>query len=62
MRFSGNIKGILHNVNHGVMEAHTFAVEYISDKIGKSLSIGNLETGDMFQIPFDELYKIITKK
>lgn len=61
MRFSGNIKGIWHNVKHGVMQEHTFAVEYTADKIGKSLSIGNLETGDMFQIPFDELYKIINK-
>lgn len=62
MRFSGDIHGIWHNTKHGVMEAHTFAVEYTSDKLGKSLSIGNLQTGDMFQIPFDELYKIITSK
>lgn len=61
MRYSGDIEGIWHNVIHGVMEAHTFAVEYTSDKFGKSLSIGNLQTGDMFQIPFDELYKMITK-
>ena len=59
MRFSGDIKGIWHNVNHGVSKPQEFAIEYTADKIGKSLSIGNLETGDMFQIPFDELYKII---
>ena len=59
MRFSGDIDGIWHNTKHGVMQPHKFAVEYTSDKIGKSLSIGNLDTGDMFQIPFDELYKLI---
>lgn len=62
MRFSGNIIGIWHNTKHGLSESHEFAVEYTADKIGKSLSIGNLETGDMFQIPFNELYKIITKR
>lgn len=62
MRYSGDITGIWHNVKHGVSNPHIFAVEYTSDKIGKSLSIGNLQTGDMFQIPFDELYKIITEK
>ena len=59
MRFSGDIDGIYHNVKSGQMEHKKFAVEYTSDKIGKSLSIGNLETGDMFQIPFDYLYKMI---
>lgn len=62
MRFSGDINGIWHNVKHGVSKPNKFAVEYTADKIGKTLSIGNLETGDMFSIPFDELYKIITKK
>ena len=60
MRYSGDINGIWHNVNHGISEPYKFAVEYTSDKLGKSLSIGNLDTGDMFQIPFDSLYKIIT--
>ena len=62
MRFSGDITGIWHNVKHGVSKTHKFAIEYTNDKLGKSLSIGNLENGDMFQIPFDEIYKIIRKK
>ena len=61
MRYSGEIEGIWHNVKHGVAEPHKFAIEYTDDKIGKSLSIGNLETGDMFQIPFNSLYKLITE-
>lgn len=61
MRFSGYIKGVWCNIKHGVMQEHTFTVDYTADKIGKSLSIGNLETGDMFTIPFDELYSIINK-
>ena len=59
IRFSGEVTGIWHNVNHGMSEPHEFAVEYTADSRGKSLSIGNLQTGDMFQIPFDELYKIV---
>jgi len=62
MRFSGDINGIWHNVNNRVSKPCEFAIEYTADNIGKSLSIGNLETGDMFSIPFDELYKIITNK
>lgn len=62
MRFSGNIWGIWHNTKKATMKSHRFAIEYTADERGKSLSVGNLETGDMFQIPFDDLYKIITKQ
>ena len=60
MRYKGNIWGIWINNKHVI--SHKFFVQYTSDEIGKSLSIGNEQTGEMFQIPFDELYKIITKK
>lgn len=60
MKFKGYINGIWVNTKH--VKPHKFFVQYTSDEIGKSLSIGNELTGEMFQIPFDELYKIITKK
>ena len=60
--FRGNITGIWCNTKHGMFEGHDFYVQYTSDKMGRSLSIANDQTGDMFQIPFNELYKVIAKE
>ena len=64
MKYSEKIKGVCFNVNEGIrgfITNHSFEVHYISDELGKTLSICDLETGEMLSIPFDELYKNITK-
>lgn len=64
MKYSGKIKGVCFNVNEGIrgfLTKQSFEVHYTSDEFGKTLSICDLETGEMISIPFDELYKIITK-
>ena len=38
-----------------------FQVDYTADKIGKTLSIADTKTGIQFSIPFDVIYKEITK-
>lgn len=44
------------------IKSQEFYIQYISDEIGRSLSIANNQTGDMYQIPFNDLYKVIAKE
>lgn len=62
IRYKKDLDGLLMNIESGNLSYHKFFVQYTSDKQGRSLSISNDETGDMFMIPFDELYKVIAKE
>lgn len=59
MKYRGDIEGIVSNTETMTLKHTKLFVQYTSDNIGKSLSIGDPETGIMYQIPFDGLIKII---
>ena len=58
------VKGLIVLADHddpdkAKMNPYKFTVRYTSDKVGKSLSITDEETGVMFMIPFDAISKDI---
>ena len=59
MKFRGDIDGIVSDSKTMTFKPKKLFVQYTSDKICKSLSIGDTETGISYQIPFDGLIKII---
>ena len=58
------VDGIVTSFQKGLprMMKKRFCVRYTSDKIGKSLSITDEQSGVMFQIPFDKLYTEIIER
>lgn len=65
MRGTWKIKGLVFTTApqpQQAMAEKAFTVRYTSDAIGKSLSIADEKSGVMFQIPFDGIYKEITKE
>lgn len=59
-----SIEGLLVLADHdnpdkASMSPQKYTVRYTSDKVGKSLSITDEETGVMFMIPFDAISKDI---
>lgn len=62
MRGCWDVKGFRNDhMNNNLFNKTTFQVNYTADKIGKTLSIADKETGIQFSIPFDAIYKEITK-
>lgn len=61
MKFKGDINGVISDSETMTFKPSKLYVQYTSDKIGKSLSIGDPETGISYQIPFDGLIKIILR-
>lgn len=59
MKYRGEIQGLRADVLTGKIEKVEFAIDYTADAIGKTLSIGDMETNIQYTIPFDELFKII---
>lgn len=62
MKYRGEIQGLRADALTGKMEKIDFAIDYTADAIGKTLSIGDMETNIQYTIPFDDLYKIIGGK
>lgn len=62
MEYKGEIDGLRQDANSMTSEMKRFSIDYTADKIGKTLSIGDLETGIQYTIPFDALSKIIGGK
>ena len=60
MMFRKEVTGLIQDVEESRVKPRQLIVHYTSDEFGKSLSIGDIKTNLQFQIPFDELYKIIT--
>lgn len=62
MKYRGEIFGLRQDTKTMTFETKRFSIDYTSDRIGKTLSIGDLETGIQYTIPFDSLSKIIGGK
>lgn len=62
MKYRGEIDGLRQDTKTMRSEMKRFSIDYTSDRIGKTLSIGDLETGIQYTIPFDALSKIIGGK
>lgn len=62
MKYRGEVFGLRQDTNAMKSEIKRFSIDYTSDRIGKTLSIGDLETGIQYTIPFDALSKIIGGK
>ena len=60
MRYKGEIKGFVEDAKTMQVYERDFLVHYTGDKMGKTLSIGDIKTGVQYSIPFDGIYKIIT--
>ena len=59
-----DVHGIVTSFQQGIIPRFMnkrFVVRYTDDEVGKSLSIADERSGVMFQIPFDAIYKDITK-
>lgn len=61
MKYIGEIEGLRMDVLTGKIEKVVFAIDYTADSIGKTLSIGDMESKIQYTIPFDGLYKIIKR-
>lgn len=62
MKYRGEIDGLWQESKTMTSKMKRFSIDYTADKIGKTLSIGDLETGIQYTIPFDALSKIIGGK
>ncbi len=62
MKYRGEIFGLRQDTNAMRAEMTRFSIDYTTDGRGKTLSIGDLETGIQYTIPFDALSKIIGGK
>jgi hypothetical protein len=60
MRYSGEIFGIVNDHREKTTKSTKIFIDYTSDKIGKTLSLGSSSDGYQITIPFDRLYEIIT--
>lgn len=62
MRGIWTIEGFRNEHNQNMLfQKAKFQVNYTSDTFGKTLSIADIKTGVQFSIPFDAIYKEITK-
>lgn len=62
-RFFVKTKGFVNNVNNfNSFKITNFQVNYTEDNHGKTLSIGDLNTGNQYSIPFDFILKKINEK
>lgn len=56
-----NTLGFLNDINEMKGQVAQFQVNITIDTIGATLSIGNLESGIQYSIPFDQILKDIKK-
>lgn len=60
MRYRGSINGLVNDFKQGkLQQPRKIYIDYTSDNIGKTLSLGSEEDDIQISIPFDELFKIL---
>lgn len=59
MRYRGEIEGVVSSLSEIKPTPRKIMVNYTSDSIGKTLSLGSVEDDISISIPYDALIKIL---
>ena len=59
MRYRGEIEGVVSSLSEVKLTPRKIMVNYTSDSIGKTLSLGSVEHDISISIPYDALIKIL---